>query len=481
MIEPMSYSSSNAATFFPFIAVASLTLLHLGQASFLRHPAWTAISSMFGLFLGLLLIDVKLPVPTPFVQLIAMSDFQKRFAAFFLIAAIVVAFFLWDYIKKSSEHAEELFCLFQISVLGGLILISANHLVTAFLGLELMAIPTYGMLYYFKEKQNCLEASLKYVLLASFSTAFLMLGFAILYSQSGNLSLAALAQIVADGSHDTPSVAQVAFLLVFIGVVFKLGLAPLHVWMPEVYVGAPMPIAMHLATLSKLAILAFSVRFFWMCKLTATPLLSAIFLAVCLASMVAGSLLVAFEKNPKRVMAYSSMVHMSYLLLPVFQGPNGAFVFGFYTLVYLMAVLSSFGVMTALSHSGREIEHIREFAGLRLKHPVLMLAFSFSLLSLVGLPLTAGFIGKFQVLTLLAGSSEWVLMILIVLSSVTSLYSYVSILSYVWGDDGEAILKRFPIHRSAAAISCALAIFLVAAGIYPEPIFRVLQGLSLNP
>lgn len=482
MTNPMTYAASESANFGPLFIVALLSVLHLLQASFARGALTTALSSIFGLGLALLSMTQTLFVPTSFAQLLSASDFQQRFTAFFLSASVVVAFFLWDYIKKSSEHAEELFCLFQISVLGGLVLIGANHLATVFLGLELMSIPVYGMLYYFRKKQGCLEAGLKYILLASFSTAFLMFGFAILYSQSGNLSLASLARVVAESSNASAPAAQIAFLLIFVGVIFKLGLAPLHMWMPEVYAGAPLPVVAHLATLGKLGVLVFAARFFWMCGVVDHPFLSGVFLAVCVLSMLAGSFLVVFEKSPKRILAYSSMVHMSYLLLPVLQGPSGADILSFYAFVYLVAVLCSFGALTMFSQVSREIEHVKDLSGLWRTRPQLTLVFALSLLSLIGLPLTAGFIGKFQVLSLLAGSSQWLLMALVVFTSLVSLYAYVAMLSQAWGNEGDAIvLQVLPVNRGTAAVSCALAIFLVAVGVYPQPLLTMLQGLSLHP
>jgi NADH-quinone oxidoreductase subunit N len=236
----------------------------------------------------------------------------------------------------------------------------------------------------------------------------------------------------------------------------------------------------HLASISKVASLAFFFRVLIFTGVIHNGVLKDVVFWIAILSMVVGSVLVVFERHLKRMLAYSSIVHVGYMLLGTFMGAFAVGVVFLYVLVYFAALILAFLVLNAISHDGKEPDVADDLVGLFDRQPILSVAFSVSLLSLIGIPLTAGFIGKFQIVLALAASSQSLLILMLMLSSLISLYAYVRILSHVWASSAQS---KIPAKGGFASslLSLTLLVVVIVLGVWPEPFFEPLHALTLSP
>ena len=325
----------------------------------------------------------------------------------------------------------------------------------------------YGLVGYRRSRGGAAEAGIKYLILAAASSAFLLLGMALIYADTGTMELAALAARLRDGQ-----LSELLFLggvaLILTGAGFKLAAVPFHMWTPDVYQGAPAPVTAFVATVSKAGMLAALLRFFHATSAMAEPAMFGIVAAMAVASMFAGNLLALLQDNVKRMLAYSSIAHMGYMLVAfAAAGALGAEAVTFYLLSYVVTSLIAFGVVTVLSDASGDRQDLAAYRGLLWRRPWLAAAFTAALLSLAGIPLTAGFIGKVYVVAAGAGASLWVLLVALAVNSVISVYYYLRVVVTMSAgrDDAEAL----PAVTAAGAITLAvLVVVLLWMGALPS-------------
>jgi len=268
--------------------------------------------------------------------------------------------------------------------------------------------------------------------------------------------------------------------MVLTGFGFKLAVAPFHFWTPDVYQGAPSPITAFVATVSKGAMFAVMFRYLAMGQLQTYFPMMLVFHLISVASMFVGNLLALFQNNVKRILAYSSIAHMGYLLVAFLaSGPMAATAVAFYFSAYFITTLGAFGVITVLSGKERDADSLEDYHGLFWQRPWLAGTFTAMLLSLAGIPLTAGFIGKFFVMTAGVGSALWVLVTSLVLNSVIGLFYYVRIVVAMYSrpDVEEAAVAARPARSLAGGVVLAvLLVLLLWLGVYPNPFIEVIQA-----
>jgi NADH-quinone oxidoreductase subunit N len=268
--------------------------------------------------------------------------------------------------------------------------------------------------------------------------------------------------------------------LIVTGIGFKLALVPFHMWTPDVYEGAPAPVTAFVATVSKGGMFALLLRYFHQSGTHSFAPVVLAFSIIAVASMFAGNLLALLQNNVKRILAYSSIAHMGYLLV-AFQvgGPMGAGAAAFYLVAYFVMTLGAFGVVTTLSERGRDADSIDDYRGLFWRRPALALVFTAMLLSLAGIPLTAGFLGKFYIVA--AGDSvrAWALILILAITSAIGLFYYLRIVVALYQQPAASDRPHEPIPRRAPAstlVLAALTMILVWLGIYPTPLLRMIQA-----
>jgi NADH-quinone oxidoreductase subunit N len=360
--------------------------------------------------------------------LLVMDGYAIFFIVLILSAAVALCAMGYGYMEARHGPKGEFYLLLLLATLGAMVLVQAAHLASFFLGLELLSVSLYALIAYDRASRLCIEAGVKYLLLAGISSAVLLFGMALVYAELGALDFASIAQL-------WPAAAQPAVLLagaglVMVGIGFKLALVPFHLWTPDVYQGAPAPVAGFVASVSKGAVLALLLRLAMALPSQPQSSMWLLLAGVSLASMTVGNLLALRQRNVKRLLAYSSISHLGYILVAVLAGgPWAMAAASYYLAAYFASTLGAFGVVGVLTTQRQEADTIHHYRGLLWRRPWLTGAFTAMLLSLAGIPLTAGFVGKLLVLTAGVGGGLWVLSVALVINSGVGLYYYLRVVA----------------------------------------------------
>jgi NADH-quinone oxidoreductase subunit N len=405
---------------------------------------------------------------------------------FFVIIAIAVALaaLLADgYLRREGLEGPELYALIMLSASGGMVMAAANDLVVTFLGLEILSIAAYVLAAMHLRRIESQEAAIKYFVLGAFSSAFFLYGIALVYGATGTTKLSELGASVAFGqdvSADAltrsgpPAILLAGIGLLLVGFGFKIAAVPFHSWTPDVYQGSPSPSVAFMASAVKAAAFAGLLRVLVEAFAAYTDEWQPYVFALSVATLLVGSILAVVQDDVKRLLAYSSISHAGFILLGVqaasARGTSSAL---FYLAAYTFMVAGSFGVVTVVSRTGDDATSLADFRGLAGRRPVLALTFTVFLLAQAGVPLTAGFFAKFEVLAASVEDEHYVLALIAMVSAVIAAFLYLKIIVAMYMADpaegGRAGADRRPVPFGAA-VSLA-----VAAG--ATLLFGVLPGL----
>ena len=356
-----------------------------------------------------------------------MDGFALFFIGITLAASFTVVLLAYGYLKRRTGRPEEFYALLLAATLGACVLASSDHFASFFLGLETLSVGLFVLVSYLRREVRDIEAGLKYLVLAGASSSLLLFGMALVYASLGTLRFPEMNFSVPPGGA-SPEVLLCGLALILVGIGFKLGVVPFHMWTPDVYEGAPAPAAAFLATASKGGMFALFLRFMATSQ-GLTP--SGTYLAlsvIAVLSMFVGNLLALMQTNVKRLLAYSSISHFGYLLVALLSGnPLAVRAILYYLAAYFVTTLGAFGVIAALSGRERDADALDDYRGLYWRRPWTAAAFTACLLSLAGIPLTAGFVAKFYVVAAGVGSALWALVIVLVANSAIGLYYYLRV------------------------------------------------------
>jgi len=479
----------------PFIILAATAVAQVLLVAIRRSHRATFGLGLVGMAIALTALSVVRPSSLPDgTGVLALDGCALFFAVLVLLAAMAVLVFAFHELEGRVAQPEEYYILLSLAVLGALVLVAANHFVTFFLGLELLSVSLYALIAYPRSRdKQALEAGMKYLVLAGASSGFILFGMALVYAELGSLDLRVLSDALQglkpmDVGPTVVSIAGAALLIV--GIAFKLGLVPFHFWTPDVYEGAPTPIAAFVATASKGAVLALLMRHFIPVRGYGAPQLMAGIGVLAVASMVGGNLLALLQDSVKRILGASSIAHMGYATVAFVAGPRVSSVgLPFYLLAYFIGMLGAFGVISLLSRGSRA-DRIEDFRGLAQTRPWLAAAMTTMLLSLAGMPLTAGFVGKLYVAAAGADATQWVLLGALAMGSVIGLFYYMRIVLAIWGTRGHDPIRavanwdrvpEFPVPLAGSVLLSVLTFLVVALGVYPTPILRVIEAAVWGP
>src|SRR5579871_3124536 len=409
------------------------------------------------------------------------------FSAFFhlLIAAIVVATLLssLDYFEGNAAHAGEYFSLVLFAAVGMMMMTCSVELLMVFVALEISSISTYIMAGFRKSHSTASESSIKYFLLGSFATAFFLYGIALAFGATGSTNIYAIAHGLETTT--TPTLAFTALALMIIGLGFKVSAAPFHVWTPDVYQGAPAPVVGLMSTAPKAAAFAVLIRMTFTTFPTFQHRWSVLMWILAALSMTIGNLGALLQRDVKRMLAYSSIAHAGYLLVAFTAFPqDGIAAACFYTAAYAAMNVGAFAVITQVAGYDEHLRTIDDYTGLALKRPGLAAILTFFLLSLIGIPFTGGFFGKFYVFTAAITSGHVWLAVIGLLNSGVACFYYLRLLSAVYtrpATDSDRLIPRRPVSIPAA-IGLALAAFsTLFLGIVPDAALRLAEYASSTP
>ncbi len=465
-------------TISPLIALTLTSVVVMLAAAFRRSHAlalWITLCGLATTF-GLLFVSAARAarVVTP---LIAMDAYALFFIGLITLTTAAVALLSWSYLSHLRVHPEEYYVLLLTATLGSAVLVAATHFASFFLGLEILSVSLYALIIYPVHREAVVEAAIKYLVLAGATSAFLVFGMALVYAETGTMTAAGVAGLVEKGLGGEV-VVTTGLVMLLVGVGFKLALVPFHMWTPDVYQGAPAPVAAYVATVSKGAVFALLLRFLLPLSGDQSSTLFLAVSAVAIASMLAGNLLALRQDNVKRMLAYSSIAHLGYLLVAFLAtGERAGVAVGFYLVAYVATTLAAFGVVTVLSPADRDADQIADYRGLGARRPGVAVVFAVALFSLAGLPLTVGFIGKFTIITAGAGSALWALVIVLVLGSTIGLYYYTRLLvaMYVRRPEDATMMGAATGGATGVAVLAALTGFLLVFGVYPAPLLRLVE------
>jgi NADH-quinone oxidoreductase subunit N len=441
-----------------------------------EQKSWNAVTAMMGVIFSGLSLWIMYPSAraglTGFRGTIVTDQFFIFFAFIFLAATGLVILLSVRYLEIEGEQHGEYYALLLFATVGMMLLACGNDLIVLFIGLETMAISFYVLTGFLRRDRRSNEGALKYVLLGAFSSAILAYGFSILYGISGSTNLEEIETVVATRPA-TDLLVLLALATVAVGLFFKVAAVPFHQWAPDVYEGAPTPITAFVSVASKTASFALLLRLFLTVFHPIRVDWEMLVAAVAVLSMTVGNIAALTQNNVKRLLAYSSISHVGYILLGLVAGNElGLKAMTFYLLVYAFFNTGAFAIVIILRRKGLIGDELEDMNGLIERSPgaaILMLIF---LLSLAGIPPTAGFIGKLLIFWALIETHHVVLAVLAVLYILPAVYYYFRIVAAMWVSKApEGPRPRISLAQ-ALALGISVAVTL-AAGVYPEPFLRL--------
>lgn len=411
--------------------------------------------------------------------LFTMDGFGRLFMFLILLSTLVITIISYSYLEKQEGNKEEYYVLLLTGTLGSSVLVIATHFISFFLGLELLSVSVYILAGYVRTSEKGMESAIKYLILAGVSSAFLLMGMAMLYGQTGTMEFGGLAEKFSENGVYQP-LTLTGFSLLIVGIGFKMAIVPFHLWTPDVYEGAPAPTTAFIASVSKGGVVALLIRFFMAWEGFYFQSMVLAFSIIAILSMLVGNLLALTQRNVKRILAYSSIAHLGYVLVAFLAaGEQGAEAVGFYLAAYMVTIIGAFGVVSMISEGETEAYDLEEYKGLFWQRPWVASIFTILLFSLAGIPLTAGFIGKFYVLSAGISKGLWLLSLALVVGSVIGLYYYLRIIVAMFRQPaGSPVKSRFSLSTHIALV--ILILLVIWLGINPNGVAEIIQAAAIS-
>jgi len=398
-----------------------------------------------------------------------MSDVLKVMIYLGMTIALV---YVRAYNAARALFTGEFFALALFATLGMLVMVSANHFLTLYIGLELLSLSLYAMVALQRDSARATEAAMKYFVLGALASGMLLYGMSMLYGATGSLELESVSAALAGGLGSSN---VLAFGLVFVvaGIAFKLGVAPFHMWVPDVYQGAPTSVTLVVGSAPKIAAFAFTLR---LLVNGMEPLVAdwqGMLVVLSVVSMVLGNLVAIAQTNLKRMLAYSTISHMGFVLLGVLAGSlNGYASAMFYVLVYVLTALAGFGVILLLSREGFESEELEDLKGLNRRNPWFAFIMLLVMFSMAGVPPLAGFFAKLSVLQAALQQGLVWLVVLAVMMSLIGAFYYLRVVKLMYFDDPQQTAPIRPLGDMKVMLS-ANGLGLLLLGIAPQPLLTL--------
>lgn len=423
------------------------------------------------LALGTMLLVLNAIAPDVRTVIFSGSYVSDPLSQILKIAAVIfvaIAFlYSRDYLRANEIHKGEFYLLGLIGLLGMMIMMSANSMLTMYLGLETLALSMYALVAIDRNNVTSAESAMKYFILGAIASGCLLYGISWIYGVTGSLEFHEISMVItADPSlNSLPLWFGLAFLVVGIG--FKFGAVPFHMWLPDVYQGARTPVTLYIATAPKLAALALFLRILVDGLGGLHDTWAAMIMVIAVLSLLVGNFVAIAQTNIKRMLGYSTIAHVGFILLALFTGTKqGNAVALFYTLTYVVAAAGAFGMIILLSRRGYDAENLSDFKGLNARSPWFALMMMFLMFSMAGVPPFVGFFAKLNVISAVVDSGFIGLAVLMVLASVVGAYYYLRVIWYMYFEDAEdkAVLQASTDMRVVLSLN---SVAVLALGIVP--------------
>lgn len=456
-------------------AVVALLLAAFGRKSAIGSLAGAValIGTGLAMIFTCTLWDVNADV---FNNLYTIDNFGTFFKGLALIVSLLVTLLSLRYTERERIIQGEYYALLLFGVLGMMVMVSSNHFVTIFIGLEVMSIAIYVLCGLLSGNPRSAEASLKYFLLGAFATAFLLYGMALIYATTGVLDIRGIAAYLVSGNFGLTPLFMIGIALLIVGFGFKTASVPFHMWTPDVYEGAPTSITAYMATGIKAAAFGAFLRVFYTAFLPLLGAWSGMLWLIAVATMTLGNITALVQNDVKRMLAYSSIAHAGYILIAFVIGDqfSSASIL-FYLLVYIFMNVGAFTVVILLGQKDAANTGIEGYAGLAGRHPLIALAMTVFLLSLAGMPPLAGFMGKFYVLSAAIKAKYYWLAVIGVLNSVVAVYYYLRVVMYMYFRPPAGEPQRLDFSPAYSLVIAISVWALFHMGIFPRGFLLIAQ------
>ena len=455
-----------------FIACIAMALLVLGVFQKGKGAAKTAtFLTVLTMALALLLLSAfSFEKVTTFSGMFINDTFGAFTKALVLIGSMLTLIMSYGYLKRVKAAKFEYPILVLLATLGMMMMISANNLLSLYVGLELQSLSLYVLAAFQRDDLKSSEAGLKYFVLGALASGMLLYGSSMIYGFTGTTSFAGLAEVFhnSHGHISTGVVVGIVFMLA--GLAFKISAVPFHMWTPDVYEGAPTPVTAFFAVAPKIAAIALIIRVMTGPFGELVGQWQQIIVFISIASMVLGAFAAIVQKNIKRLMAYSSIGHIGYALIGIAVGNEaGVQAVLVYMAIYLFMNVGTFACILCMSRGGRMVEGIEDLAGLGKTNPGMAFVMAMFMFSMAGIPPLAGFFGKMYIFLAAIQAEFYTLAIIGVVSSVVGAFYYIRIIKIMYFDDAVDAFDR-PIGRELTAILVATSIVILFFFVFPAPI-----------
>lgn len=460
----------------PEIILATLGLGILVVDVFLKnkHKGLTYFLTL-GTLLATAYLAIRVPVEGVFFDGHFIVDHLSQvLKAMGLVVLFMVVIYSRAYIRDRAFPRGEYHVLLMMSGLGMLLLVSANTLLMVYLGLELLSLPLYALVAMQRDNQQSVEAGIKYFIMGAIASGMLLYGMSLIYGLTGSLQLDEIASKLLNGENQ---VALFGLVFMLAGVAFKFGLVPFHMWIPDVYQGAPTSVTLLVGTAPKIAAFGMIYRLFAQGFVHLDTIWVTYIAILAILSLAIGNIVAIAQTNLKRMLAYSTISHVGFIMLGFIAGPEVGYGNAlYYTLIYVLVNACAFGLITYLSYKGFEFDNLKDFKGLAKQSPWLAFMMMLVMFSLAGVPPTAGFYAKFLILTSLIDAGWIELAAIAVIFSVIGAFYYLRVIKLMYFDEpSDAVFALKPTMgmietRTMLSIN-GLSILLF--GIFPGPILAI--------
>ena len=432
----MNISVHDILAILPLIITSCSIVILMTIIAVFRNHILTFVGSLFSFAVSIfILFFFHESQNRQVTQLLIIDGYARFFLVLIYCTTLIITLQSYAYMKHKKTVREEYYIFLLTAMLGSAVLVCSNNFVSLFIGIELLSLSLYVLIAYTGLKQN-IEAAIKYFISTAVAMSFLLFGIALIYGSTKTMQFNGISTVISGSNQPVPKVFLMGSGMFLIGLFFKLAVVPFHFWIPDVFEGSSAPVTSFLATVSKGSVFAVLARYFSAMDIVSHNSLFYIFASVAVVSMFLGNITALLQNNVKRILAYSSIGHFGYLLITIIAGGSiGLAASVFYLTAYFITILTAFSIIIFLSSSESDFENLDDYRGLVFRHPFLAAGLTVAMLSLAGIPLTAGFIAKFYIITAGAKTKLWILLTILVINSVIGLFYYLRVTVYLYMHD----------------------------------------------
>lgn len=477
-MEPIPAPAIDLISLAPVLVLSVFGIMVLVTDLFIgKDKSVLVFISLVGLLMGAISSFAKYNLPVySFNGAYVVDHLSVFFTFIFCISSALTILISIDFNKREDIKIGEYYSLILFCTVGMVLLASSTDMIMIFLGIEIVSISLYVLAGVRRNDTKSNEAALKYFLLGAFATGFLLYGMALVYGSTGSTKLVRIAQMIREDQIISEPLMLMGMVFLIIGFGFKVAAAPFHMWAPDVYQGAPTPVTAFMAVGPKAAGLAAFYRVFSEAIPDLSDSWQILLCIVSVLSMFVGNLGAIMQTNIKRLLAFSSVAHVGYLLIAIIaKNSLSSASLIFYMLTYAFMIFGTFGIVILLGHKGDENLDVENYSGLAYKHPVIALAMTIFLLSLGGLPPLAGFVAKFYVFSAALKEGFLALVIIAVLNSVVSFYYYLKVIVFMYMKEPVKEFNVAPSPMTLLVITISV-LGTIQLGIFPDPIIALAQA-----